>query len=57
MVNISNKFANNEIKYYYSIKKLRHNKQKPMEHCKSSAKGRVHSNTGLSQERRKNSNT
>ena len=29
---------------------------KPMEHCKSSAKGKVHSNTGLPQETRKKSN-
>ena len=29
---------------------------KPMGHCKSSAKGKVHSNTGLPQETRKKSN-
>ena len=30
--------------------------QKPMRHCKNSAKGKVHSNTGLPQETRKKSN-
>ena len=30
--------------------------QKPMGHCKSSAKGKVHSITGLPQETRKKSN-
>ena len=30
--------------------------QKPMGHCKSSAKGKVHSNTGIPQETRKKSN-
>ena len=30
--------------------------QPPMGHCKSNAKGKVHSNTGLSQETRKKSN-
>jgi len=29
---------------------------KPMGHCKSSAKGKVHSNTGIPQEIRKKSN-
>ena len=29
---------------------------KPAGHCKSSAKGKVHSNTGIPQERRKESN-
>ena len=31
------------------------NNPKPMGHCKSSAKGKVHSNTGLPQETRKKS--
>ena len=35
--------------------KWKHN-PKPMGHCKSSAKGNVHSNTGLPQETRKKSN-
>ena len=33
-----------------------HNNLKPMGHCKSSAKGKVHSNTGLPQETREKSN-
>ena len=32
------------------------NNPKPMGHCKSSPKGKVHSNTGLPQETRKKSN-
>ena len=36
--------------------KLKHNNPKPMGHCKSSAKGKVHSNTGLPQETREKSN-
>ena len=36
--------------------KIKHNNQKPMGHCKSSAKGKVHSITGLPQETRKKSN-
>ena len=36
--------------------KWKHNIPKPVAHCKSSAKGKVHSNTGLPQEIRKNSN-
>ena len=32
------------------------NKPKPVGHCKSSAKGKVHSNTGIPQETRKKSN-
>ena len=35
--------------------KMKHNNPKPMEHCKSSSKGKVHSNTGLPQEIRKKS--
>ena len=34
-------------------RKGKHNNPKPMGHCKSSAKGKVHSNTGLLQETRK----
>ena len=30
--------------------KWKHNNPKPMGHCESSAKGKVHSNTGLPQE-------
>ena len=33
--------------------KWKHNNPKPMGHCKSSAKGKVHSNTVLPQETRK----
>ena len=36
--------------------KWKHNNPKPMGHCKSSAKGKVYSNTGLPQETRKKSN-
>ena len=36
--------------------KLKHNKPKPTGPCKSSTKGKVHSNTGLPQETRKKSN-
>ena len=36
--------------------KWKHNNPKPMGHCKNSAKGKVHSNTGLPQETRKKSN-
>ena len=32
------------------------NNSKPMRHCKSSAKGKIHSNTGLPQEMMKKSN-
>ena len=31
-------------------RKLKHNNSKPVGHCKSSAKGKVHSNTGIPQE-------
>ena len=34
----------------------KHNNPKPGGHCKSSAKGKVHSNTGLPQETTKKSN-
>ena len=33
--------------------KWKHNNPKPVGHCKSSAKGKVHSNTGIPQETRK----
>ena len=36
--------------------KWKHSNPKPMGHCKSSAKGKVHSITGLPQETRKKSN-
>ena len=36
--------------------KWKHNNLKPMAHCKSSAKGKVHSNTSLPQEIREKSN-
>ena len=36
--------------------KWKHNNPKSMGHCKSSAKGKVHSITGLPQETRKTSN-
>ena len=35
--------------------KMKIHNPKPMGHCKSSAKGKVHSNTGLPQETKKNS--
>ena len=34
-------------------RKLKHNNLNPVGYCKSSAKGKVHSNTGLPQEMRK----
>ena len=36
--------------------KWKHNNPKPMGYCKSSAKGKVHSNTGIPQETRKKTN-
>ena len=36
--------------------KWKHNNQKPVGHCKSSAKGKVDSNQGIPQETRKKSN-
>ena len=36
--------------------KWKHNNSKPVGHCKSSAKGKVHSNTGIPQETRIKSN-
>ena len=36
--------------------KWKHNNPKPMGHCKISAKGKVHSNTGLPQKKRIKSN-
>ena len=46
-----------EIKKMHKNKwKWKHNNPKPMGHCKSSAKGKVHSITGLPQETRKKSN-
>ena len=36
--------------------KMKTQHQKPMEHCKSSTKGKIHSITGLPQETRKKSN-
>ena len=36
--------------------KWKHNNPKPVGYCKNSAKGKVHSNTGISQETRKKSN-
>ena len=36
--------------------KWKHNNPKPVEHCKSSAKGKVHSNISLPQEIREKSN-
>ena len=35
--------------------KWKHDNSKPIAHCKSSAKGKVHSNTGISQVTRKKS--
>ena len=36
--------------------KMKHNTPNPMGHCKSSAKGKIHSITGLPKETRKKSN-
>ena len=36
--------------------KWKHNNPKPVGHCKSSAKGKVHSNTGIPQETSKKLN-
>ena len=36
--------------------KMKTQQPKPMRHCKSSTKGKVHSNTGIPQETRKKSN-
>ena len=36
--------------------KMKPKNPNPVRHCKSSAKGKVHSNTGLPQETRKKSN-
>ena len=41
---------------YRNKRKWKHNNPKPMGRCESSAKGKVHSNTGLPQETRKKSN-
>ena len=38
------------------MKMKKNNNPKPVGHCKSSAKGKVHSNTGIPQETRKKSN-
>ena len=42
-----------EIKICIEMKKLKHNNPKPVGHCKSSPKGKVHSNTGISQKQEK----
>ena len=36
--------------------KWKHNNRKPVGQCKNSAKGKVHSNTGIPQETRRKSN-
>ena len=38
------------------MKKLKHNNPKPVGHCKSIAKGKIHSNTGIPQEKEEKSN-
>ena len=63
---LNNKLLNNqkireeskkEIKICIEMnEKVKHNNHKPMEHYKSSAKGNVHSNTGLPPQPRKKSN-
>ena len=45
-----------EIKICIEMNENENNNPKPVGHCKSSAKGKVHSNTGMPQETRKKSN-
>ena len=45
-----------EIKICIEMNEYEHNNSKPMGHCKSSAKGNIHSITGLREETRKKSN-
>ena len=52
---ITNK-SQKKSKYAKKWMKWKHNNLKPMGHCKSSVKRKVHSNTGIPQETRKKSN-
>ena len=45
-----------EIKICIEMNENENNNPKPVGHCKSSVKGKVHSNTGIPQETRKKSN-
>ena len=62
---LNNKLLNNQqiteeikkqIKICIETNEMKHNNSKPMGHSKSSAKGKVHSNTGKPQETREKSN-
>ena len=53
---ITNKSQRRNQNMHRNERKWKHNNPKPMGHCKTSAKGKVHSNTGLPQETRKKSN-
>ena len=52
----SKKKSKRKSKYAQKQRKMKQNNPKPMGHCKSSVKGKAHSNTGLPQETRKKSN-
>ena len=54
---LNNQQITEEIKICIEMKENEKNNSKPMGHCKSSAKEKAHSNTGLPQETRKKSNT
>jgi len=54
---LNNQQITEEIKICIEMKENEKNNSKPMGHCKSSAKEKAHSNTGLLQETRKKSNT
>jgi len=63
IISIDAEKAFDKIQHPFKIKCLQkagmegtYNNPKPMGHCKSSPKGKVHSNTGLPQETRKKSN-
>ena len=54
---LNNQLITEEIKKEIKICiEMNEMKTKPVGHCKSSAKGKVHSNTGIPQETRKKSN-
>ena len=50
------KFKKRNKNIHRNKRKWKHNNPKPVGHCKSSPKGKVHSNTGIPQETRKKSN-
>ena len=53
---LNNQQITEEIKICKKWMKMKTQQPKPVGHCKSSAKGKVHSNTGIPQETRKKSN-